>query len=412
MRATPSPRADSRQAPSIPRGADITTTPGVATAAAKRSRFLFIDNLRVLLISLVVVQHLSVTYGAIGFWYYRDPATDTFTAAFLTMWNGPGQAAGMGLFFLISAYFTPGAYDRKGGKAFLRDRLIRLGVPLLLYELLIDPLVVYLARGLPSSYWSFYGNYLLAWQGISGPVWFIAVLLLFTLVYAAWRALTRNRPRANEQAVPLPSYGAILAFVVALGMVTFAVRIWWPVTRVLQPLGVSAGYLPQYISMFVLGLIAYRGNWFLKLSTRTARDWLLVALLVSLGWLAIVIPAIAGSAGRSGNEVGPSMAGGVHWLALTYSLWESFVLVGASIGLLVHFRERLNRQGRLAEELAADAYTVYLVHPVVLVGFSYAFHTVALYPLLKFVIAVLIGLPLCYLVSGCVRRIPLLNKVL
>lgn len=32
--------------------------------------------------------------------------------------------------------------------------------------------------------------------------------------------------------------------------------------------------------------------------------------------------------------------------------------------------------------------------------YPYAFHTVALYPLLKFVIVVLIALPLCFLISS------------
>jgi glucans biosynthesis protein C len=48
---------------------------------------------------------------------------------------------------LIAAYFTPGSYDRKGATSFLRDRLVRLGISLLLYYLLLEPLVVYIAGG-------------------------------------------------------------------------------------------------------------------------------------------------------------------------------------------------------------------------------------------------------------------------
>ena len=79
--------------------------------------------------------------------------------------------------------------------------------------------------------------------------------------------------------------------------------------------------------------------------------------------------------------------------------------------MLVLFRTRLNHQGRLAISLAASAYTVYLIHPLVLVGFSYAFHVVTLYPLLKWGIAVLITLPLCFLISLVIRKIPLVNRV-
>ena len=81
------------------------------------------------------------------------------------------------------------------------------------------------------------------------------------------------------------------------------------------------------------------------------------------------------------------------------------------MGLLVLFRERLKHQGKLAKEAAADVYTVYLIHPVVLVGFAYAFSVVALYPLLKWGIAVLITIPLCFLISSGIRRIPLVNRV-
>ena len=107
-----------------------------------------------------------------------------------------------------------------------------------------------------------------------------------------------------------------------------------------------------------------------------------------------------------------SLMGGFHWQALFYALWEAFLVVAVSIGLLVFFRQRWNHQGRLAKELAADVYTVYLIHAPVLVGFASVFHVVALYPLLKWGIAVLITIPLCFLISSVIHRIPLVNRVL
>ena len=104
--------------------------------------------------------------------------------------------------------------------------------------------------------------------------------------------------------------------------------------------------------------------------------------------------------------------GGFHWQALVYALWEAFMVVGVSIGLLALFRQRWNWQGRLAKGLAANAYTVYLIHPPLVVGFAYAIHTVALYPLLKFGIGALITLPLCFLISSLIRKISLANRIL
>jgi glucan biosynthesis protein C len=122
---------------------------------------LFVDNLRILLISMVLVVHLDDTYGAIGSWDYHDPATNLLTGILLTIPNAIGMACGMGVFFFLAGYFTPGSYDRKGLRSFLRDRLVRLGMPLLLYDLLLQPLVVYIASGLHGPYWSFYSTYLL-----------------------------------------------------------------------------------------------------------------------------------------------------------------------------------------------------------------------------------------------------------
>ncbi len=376
------------------------------------SRMLYIDNLRILLISMVVVQHVAVTYGAVGSWYYHDPVANLTTGIILTTWTGIGMASGMGFFFLIAGYFTPGSYDRKGTTSFLLDRLIKLGIPLLIYDLLLDPLVVYIASGLHGSYWSFYATYLLHEKGIAnGPVWFIAVLLLFTFVYAAWRVLFRHRTYPTEEAWKLPGYRAIFGFIFALGLVTFVVRIWWPAGWIFQLLNVPVGYLPQYISFFILGIIAYLSNWFFKLTPKMGRDWSLIALIVTLIFACLVtIPLIQGTS--SSQQTGLPIAGGFQWLAFCYALWESFIIVGVCIGLLVLFRQRLNHQGRLAKNLAANVYAVYLIHPLVLVGFAYAFHTVTLYPLLKFVVSVIIVLPLCFLLSDLIRKIPLANRVM
>jgi glucan biosynthesis protein C len=88
------------------------------------------------------------------------------------------------------------------------------------------------------------------------------------------------------------------------------------------------------------------------------------------------------------------------------------VVVGVCMGLLVLFRQRWNHQGRVARSLAPTVYLVYLIHPVVLVSFAYAFHVVTLYPLLKWAIVIVVTLPLCFLLSGVVRKIPQIKRAL
>ena len=54
----------------------------------------------------------------------------------------------MALFFLVAGLLTPGSLDRKGPGRFARDRLVRLGIPLAAFTLVLWPLMTYgLGRG-------------------------------------------------------------------------------------------------------------------------------------------------------------------------------------------------------------------------------------------------------------------------
>jgi peptidoglycan/LPS O-acetylase OafA/YrhL len=237
------------------------------------------------------------------------------------------------------------------------------------------------------------------------------VLLLFTLLYAAWRGLSRHRPHAAERFGKLPSERAILGFIVALGLVSFVVRIWWPLNWWWQPFSLPVAQLPQYLSFYLLGVIAYRRNWFAELSPRMGRDGWRIALVTLIGFLlmAVLVMTFGGGAGMQRFD---AYRGGLHWQALVEAVWEAFLLVGVCLGSLVLFRQRWNRQGRLAKGLAASSYTVYLIHPLVIVSVASAFSAVVLYPLLKFGIAVLIVLPLSFLVALVLRKLPLAKRIL
>ena len=91
----------------------------------KPERIYFIDNLRIVLTILVVLRHQSIFYAA-----------NVLLMLFLMI----NQAFFMGLFFFLSGCFTPMSFDRKGSLVFLKDRLLRFGVPILLYLFVISPL--------------------------------------------------------------------------------------------------------------------------------------------------------------------------------------------------------------------------------------------------------------------------------
>jgi glucan biosynthesis protein C len=227
----------------------------------KRRRLYFVDNLRTLLIILVVVFHLAVTYGASGYWPYREGQPDDLTALVFTLFTAINGTYVIGMFFMIAGYFTPRSYDRKGFGSFLKDRLLRLGIPLLIYILVFDPLIVYaigvVVHGSQASFWQFLQGYFVDYRGLGvGPMWFVEGLLILTVLYALWRLLPIPVSRWPQPKGNLPGNLAVALFALGLGVVTFVVHVWLPIGWIYEPLGLPIPLFPQYVTLFVVGILA------------------------------------------------------------------------------------------------------------------------------------------------------------
>jgi glucans biosynthesis protein C len=142
------------------------------------------DNLRVLVIAVVVVWHTATAYLGGADWYYMDrAASKVWSTALVPAWLISGYA--LGPLFLIAGWFSARSLAHRGAGAFARRRLLRLGVPLIVFIFLINGLASYLGelgRGRHQSL----ARDLSGGQG-AGPMWFVAALLAFSLAYAMLR---------------------------------------------------------------------------------------------------------------------------------------------------------------------------------------------------------------------------------
>src|SRR5579862_8311242 len=125
---------------------DQAAAESISLKAGAKGRNGGIDALRAAVTLLVVLHHTALTYGAIGGWYYREIAPSNSPGSLLLiLFCTANQAWFTGLFFLIAGYYTPPAQRRHGTASFIRERLLRLGIPLLFYLLILHPLTVALA---------------------------------------------------------------------------------------------------------------------------------------------------------------------------------------------------------------------------------------------------------------------------
>ena len=281
----------------------------------QQSRTNYLDHIKVVLTILVILHHACVTYGAPGGWYFRQPTSVEGALIAMTVFVATNQSFFMGFFFLLSAYFTEPSLQRKWTKKFIQDRLIRFGIPLVFYSLVLSPFMSFLVyhQNHPISYWDYlqgYDNWI-----EFGVLWFVAALLVFTFLFIA----LRNVKTGDSL---LPGTGRILFFAVVLGLISFFVRLVFPVGWVLHPVGFQLGHFPQYIALFIIGITARRNNWEQQLQYSTGKKF---------RWIAVLMIVIGFPAMFVLKSVYPAdnFQGGWNVLSFMYSIWEQ--VTGISI---------------------------------------------------------------------------------
>lgn len=379
--------------------------------AKTASRLLYFDNMRSFLTVLVLLHHLMIIYAGSGDWIYNEGRQDLLTQVAGSIFCAVNQSYFMGLFMLISGYFIPGAFDRKGAARFWKDRLLRLGIPLVVYSWLVHPAFVYgylaVTQGVRLSWWDFYTRQYFrmgSWIG-AGPLWFVEALLIFTLVYSLWRWITRSKPVQQAVGVAFPSNRALALFALLMGLASFLVRLAFPMDWNFMPLNLQLPFFAQYIAMFAGGLLAYRHGWLEKLPEKTGRRWMLVTGFVLLMY---VPGALLGGALESDLP----FKGGWRWQSLYYAVWEATLCLGMSISVLYLFKRFANRSGNLLGWLARSAYAAYIIQAPVITSVALLLRDLSYHPLLKFALASAITLPLCFGAGGLLRRLPYADKVL
>jgi glucan biosynthesis protein C len=361
-----------------------------------RPRLTYIDNLRTFLTILVIVLHAAVTYGSEGGWYYQEATQDMLAIVPLTIIAAILQSFFMGLFFFVAGYFTPGSYDRKGVWRYLLDRLLRLGIPCLLFFYGIGPLATYMAIVLLEGGEPVYAPHI-------GTMWFAQALLLLGIFYALVRAISRSKPDTETKSRFPAAWHFVLAGV-AMAFLTWLVRYFYP--RGTGMYGMIFGDFPQYILMFVAGIIAYRQNWLASVES-VKQKWLWVAFVVLV--LLLPVMMVLGEDPERGFDL---FMGGLYWQAVAYASWESAMCIVVSLLLLQVFQKRYNAQSKLSAAMSAAAYTVYVIHPVVLLLVSYVLLPLPAHPLIKFVILAILGTVITFPLAGTIKRVPLLRSIL
>jgi glucan biosynthesis protein C len=350
-----------------------------------KQRLAYLDNLKILLVVGVIAVHTAITYGLDGSWYLES--YDQMTSAvvdLVTVVLGIGWLFGLGLFFMIAGRLSGPSLDRTGPRRYARERLIRLGIPLVAYTLLISPFLEYVDyrwnAGGTRALWPFVGEQV--WHVAPGPTWFLEALLAFTLGYALLRQL---RPQAEPPPRTALHGRQVAAIALAIAVTSFATRFAFPVGS--EQFHLQLAVFPQYVILFSLGVAAGRRGWLEALGPSLRRGCALAGAIASLA-----LPALLVAGGFFDGDAGQdSFAGGWHWQAAAGALIEGVLATCLSLFAVDYFRRHHNRLRPLARRMAPAAYGAFVVHPPVLVGLALAAQPLPLPGELKFIAVLTAG---------------------
>lgn len=373
--------------------------------SSSSNKLLFIENIKVLLTILVVLHHTFIAYGFSEGWYYNEQTTLIGARILMTMFVSLNQSFFMGYFFMLAAYFTHSSYSRKGTSKFIKDRLVRLGIPILFYSFILSPFISYLVYYFANEHHITYFEYLSGydhWIEL-GVTWFVAALLLFTLIYVAAKKIFKV---SFKKSLAAPNSRTILLFAGALGVISFLVRIIFPVGWVLEPIGFQLGHFSQYIALFIVGLLAAKNNWLDGLSDKTGKQLKISA------WLCLLFYPVFFVIKFKLGTPSPWFSGGLHWQALLYAVWEQWIGISILTALLIKGKKSWNTSSAMLAKLSRSSFAMYVFHPLVVVGFTLAIRNWAIEPAIKLlVVAPLIVLG-SFVLGSLILLIPGVKKII
>jgi glucans biosynthesis protein C len=337
-------------------------------------RIFFFDHIRYLMVLLVVVLHSSCAYSRFTNWWWVNDINKEFFDYLLTF---------LGLFlmpilFFIAGYFALPSIQPKSPLEFMKNKLKRLGIPLILGVFLVGPYLKY-TRTLQSyaataDYWQKFNqniNYSVAFR--TGLIrsqdqfqhhyfWFISLLLLFFVIFALFQKLGFMFVPTSKQA---SKKSILLAFLISGLIASFFALIihgmlskmgiwgepWLTVANLIQ---FQPTAIAMYIVYFILGIFAYSRNWF-KDGVVPGHYIFWASLSVVLFGVFVKVRDAIIQIVFSGSSVPAHYR--VVYVGIRHFIVFTFLLMFVSFSV-----KHWNRSSKLNDALSASSYNIYLVH--------------------------------------------------
>ena len=321
---------------------------------AQENRIHWMDNLRTLMILLVVLYHVGGVYESAGlwgwFWIVDDPSTMTWVGIMGIIFD----IIAMPTIFFISGYLAPASLKSKTSWFFFKRKFKRLMIPWAIAIFTLIPIykVIFLySRGLPQEHWTSYFH-------ITNPnsqnwLWFLPVLFAFNMLYLLLSKAKIRIPNISLKAALSITFIVGLLYSFGIGSI-LGFRSW-----TLTPLiDFENERLLLYFMAFVLGSLCFQQEAFAE----KPQNKKLYIVVCSIAWIPINIHIFA--------RLFPFFYPETFTVSPLYRLiwWLSFYLslLCLMYVMIESFRMYFDKAGRILSELNKNSYGVYIIHVIVI----------------------------------------------
>jgi acyltransferase-like protein len=376
----------------------------VHAAPKAHARNVSLDRARTFLTLVVLLHHAVIPYTYFG---HTDP----------TSWIGfdcvvlATDSFFMAMFFFLSGLFVWPGLGHKPWLIFLRDRLLRLGLPFAICALTVIPLAYYAIalRQTPGITFSeFWWKMVTVGPWPSGPVWFVWVLMAFdvtaSLLYRVSSKLLDPINRLSLKGFERPSkfwlFLVVASAIVYIPLLVYYGQNYW---FEFGPFSVQASRVLLYAAYFFIGAGIGAANFENGLLSAHGRlierrwFWTIITLIpYALMWVMIYIKReIIGN-----PDPLPS------WYLAIYGLF--YVLFSASIlfAILAYFLQSKAPGPTLLDRMQGDAYGMFLVHYPIVLWLQYWLFDFDLPAIAKAAIAFFATIVLSWGVTAALRKLP------
>ena len=384
------------------------------------ARDLSIDYLRTTLTLMVLGHHSALAYTTFArfnkehVFQSTAPVVDSARWIFFDYAENFNDVFFMSLMFFVSGLFVYPALRKHGTLNFIRDRLLRLGLPFAVAVVCLMPIAYYASwqlTGRSTGFVDFYQR--LASGGfVAGPPWFVWVLLLFDIVLALiLLPFQRFIPGAGRfmvklQTHPVATFGVLylLACAVYLPLLArYGFAAWtnlftspfsFQICRIgLYALWFLFGFLVG-VPGFADGLLSKGGS-----LAHHRRFWMRTCFVVYNAL--IFVPRLPIT-----HQLSPYNQG-----ALEAFLWVASC-VASCFGFLALFRGIRLTSRPWMNSLSRSAYIMYLVHYVFITWTQRLMLDLPIHAAFKFLFVFLSTVFLSWLTAQLLLKIPKLNTIL